>query len=222
MPEGPEVWALSYALNKLKLNTQSYGKHLLYRGTDYSFGLTGSIHIEYTNDNDIDNDVNNNDKYKLTKVNKGLVYGKETQYNKYVEFAKIDWMTASDEQIYNIYMEWKKKPKKKAVSLLIDQSEMCGLGVAWISEIMNTAQLSIETKMENVNDVLVKSICETRDKVKKLYKDIIDNITKEEELIEFVNKWYYHNLYKMRTMHVYGNKMANKVKSGGRIFYTLL
>jgi formamidopyrimidine-DNA glycosylase len=215
MPEGPEVWALSYALQKLGLSCQSYGKHLLCNNVDYSFGLTGAVHID-TN-------------LTLQKIKKGFVYGSEQEYDTFSKFAQCDWMSATKEEIEEIVNKWKqKKPKHKIISLLKDQSEMCGLGVAWISEIMNNCELQITTVMENANEKLVESICSIRDRIKLLYQNEIDKLTSDinrptqQSLIEFVNKWCYHNLYKIREMQVYKHPSAKQIKCCGRIFYQLL
>ena len=50
MPEGPEIWILSKAINKyyLKDKTTSIGKHLIIKdiNEDWSFGLTGKVEID--------------------------------------------------------------------------------------------------------------------------------------------------------------------------------
>lgn len=209
MPEGPEVWALSYALQKLGLKCQSYGKHLLYEEIDYSFGLTGALRI--------DRDL------KITKINKGVIYGSQEKYNKFTNFAKVDWMNSTDNEIEQILNEWKdKKPKNKLINFLKDQSEICGLGVAWISEILHNCKIPVTTLIENIDETLIDSICNIRNEVKLLYQKEIDKLTTTDMLIGFVNKWCYHNLYKIRTMKVYKNPDAKEIKCCGRIFYQLL
>lgn len=208
MPEGPEVWALSYALQKIGLQSKSYGKHLLCNNTDYSFGLTGAIYLDHN--------------LTLKKIKKGSVYGSEEEFETFTEFAKCDWMTATKNEIEQIINDWKqKKPKHKIVSLFRDQSEICGLGVAWMSEIMHDARLSVTCTMENANDTLIDSICNIRDEIKLLYQHEIDKLTPQ-SLVEFVNKWCYHNLYKIRVMKVYKHPSAKQIKCCGRIFYQLL
>lgn len=63
MPEGLEIYALSYAVNKLFPGyTYSVGKHLIVNGTeDWSFGLSGRVYI--------------NEEGTLAKVNDGYIPG---------------------------------------------------------------------------------------------------------------------------------------------------
>ena len=54
-----------------------------------------------------------------------------------------------------------------------------------------------------------------------LYQIEIDKLKTSEELINFINKWCYYNLYKIRIMKVYKNPVAKQIKCCGRIFYQL-
>jgi len=82
MPEGPEVWVLSQAINlyNSKYNTFAHGKHLIITDKvngvniyfDWSFGLTGKVNIDET---------------RITKLDAGAIYGKkEISCNKPLHF----------------------------------------------------------------------------------------------------------------------------------------
>ena len=75
MPEGPEVWILSEAINKFYHceKTRAYGKHLFVFGSNkggyglnWSFGLTGKVQI--LDDNSI------------IKLNTGWIYGDQSEF----------------------------------------------------------------------------------------------------------------------------------------------
>lgn len=206
MPEGPEVWALAYCLKKLGLECESYGKHLFCNGIDYSFGLSGGMRIS------------NN--LKLTKVNRGFVYGSANECESLLKTAKCDWMNSTKKEITEIVEKWKmEKPKHKIISLLKDQTEICGLGVAWISEIMHESKLPIVATTKQINELLIDSICNIRDSVKSLYQSKVDSLSCKMDQIRFVNCWCYYNLYRIRPMNVYQHVNAIPIKTCGRIFY---
>ena len=128
MPEGPEVWILSKAINVhfKEQKTISYGKHLfiLDAKQNWSFGLTGKLQF--------------NEKNELVKVNTGWIYGYKIHYDILEnEVAKlgIDFMTADDLVIREEVDKWINS-KKKLAGLMLDQTKISGIGVAWGSEIL--------------------------------------------------------------------------------------
>lgn len=219
MPEGPEVWALGYALNLLGIHCKVYGKHLWYNGLDYSFGLTGGIHLN----------INENGKYNIEHIPRGYIPGGTREcktiedlisYHKF----ELDYISAGKIEIKNIVDKWMGYSRTIG-SLLLDQQQISGIGVAWGSEILNIAKISPLNKVNKLDNnfklSLVNAMIKIQQYVKNLYKSYIDKIHTDkgnQGLIDFVNEWY-SNLYKVRTMQVYRKKGAVKVKTAGRNFY---
>lgn len=216
MPEGPEVWILSKAIN-LYINENKdknidlelvkyYGKHLIlhYKDNtimDWSFGLTGKVYID--NDN------------KLNKLyNSYLPGGFKFIDNKYYENqSSICWMSnnANDETIQPIVDGWRTS-KKKLGALLLEQSEISGIGVAWGSEILFRCDLRPDIKACEQNlDNLCSQILNIKCEIKNLYKEYLNN--NENNIINFINNWF-DNLYKIRKMNIY--KKGKQVMVSGR------
>ena len=193
MPEGPEVWILIKAINTLfkEEKTLSYGKHLfiLDKEENWSFGLTGKVFITESNE--------------LLKMNTGWIYGDQVKYeniNKEIEKLGIDFMMASKESIRKEVDSWIKS-KKKLAGLLLDQTKISGIGVAWGSEILYKANLrpDIRTCDQNLM-TLADSILYIREKIKNIYeKELKEN---NDNLQDFVNEWF-SNLYEIREMEIY-------------------
>ena len=207
MPEGPEVWILSKSINLYckEMKTKSYGKHLfiLDKRENLSFGLTGKVQL--------------NDKDELSKINSGWLYGEQIKYeNIDEEVCKlgIDFMTASKEQITEEVGKWIKS-KKKLAGLILDQTKISGIGVAWGSEIIFKANLrpDLRTCDQNLSK-LADCILYIREKIKNIYeKELKDE---EPNYKEFVNKWF-SNLYEVREMEVY--KKGSKIEVLGRSWW---
>jgi formamidopyrimidine-DNA glycosylase len=221
MPEGPEIWALGYALNLMGIHAKIYGKHLWYNGLDYSFGLTGGIHIS----------MGENRRYTIEHIPRGYIPG-ETRDSKSMDELishhrfEFDYMSAGNLEIKNIVDKWMGYSRTIG-GLLLDQQQMSGIGVAWGSEILNLAHISPLSKINkldvNFKLALINAMIAIQKSIKNVYKSYIDKIHTDkgnQGLIEFVNEWY-SNLYKIRTMNVYRKKGAVKVKTAGRNFYTL-
>lgn len=193
MPEGPEVWILSKAINTFfkKNNTLSYGKHLfiLDKKENWSFGLTGKVIITELDD--------------LIKMNTGWIYGDENKYeniNKEIEKLGINFMMADEKEIRKEVDSWIKS-KKKLAGLLLVQTKISGIGVAWGSEILYKANLrpNIRSCEQNLS-TLADSILYIREKIKNIYvKELKEN---NANLKDFVNKWV-SNLYEIREMEIY-------------------
>jgi len=205
MPEGPEIWILGKALQIYynNYNYDTYGKHLLImdRSEDWSFGLTGKVYI---NENNV-----------LEKVNSGLVYGEIKVINNINKNFGQNWMTyCDDKDLENIVNSWKTS-KKQLGTMLLDQSQIAGIGVAWGSEILAKANLRPEKKCcEQDLTNLVSSLTTIRDEIHDLYLSIVNN---EENLKNFINNWF-KNLYSIRQLKVY--KKGQQIKVGGRTWYT--
>lgn len=212
MPEGPEVYVLARVLNSLGFESSSLGKHLILRDAitgelfDFSFGLAGRIAVSNLDITKINHPVlPSGDKIKI-------------QTRKEVEDKLgVDWMTATKEQIHQVVDTWTGR-KKQIGSLLLDQREISGIGIAWASEILYHSKIQPELKANlleflSLKEALINAIYDTGKDVKSLYLNSVGNDGKK-----FVNSWFM-NLYKTRTdsMKVYKKGTVKKVC--GREFY---
>jgi formamidopyrimidine-DNA glycosylase len=210
MPEGPEIWILSEAINKYYHceKTRSYGKHLFVfnetklGGENWSFGLTGKVYI-------IDDDN------ALIKRNTGWIYGDQVDFNNYDEETKklgTDWLTCSEADFRKEVDKWIKS-KKKLAGLMLDQTKISGIGVAWGSEILFTADLRPDMRCcDQVLNKLADSMIEIREKIKKQYSELLDETNGK----EFINRWF-ENLYQVREMNIY--KKGSKLDVLGRSWW---
>lgn len=204
MPEGPEIWFLHICINKYYdfNKTESYGKHLFIfdQNRNLSFGLTGKIKINQDN--------------IITKINTGWIYGEDELYDN-IDNSKhklgVDWMT-SDKLLLDREINLWKKSKKNLASLLLDQSKISGIGVAWGSELLNKSNLQPHIKACEQNlDKLSENMIELREQIKHIYLSVIQN--NKEHLLDLINNWF-QNLYEIRNMNVY--KKGNTIKISGR------
>ena len=212
MPEGPEVWILSQAINLFnsKFNTCAYGKHLIIKDIlegddiyfDWSFGLTGEVRI--------------NDANILVKHNVGAIYGEQDMSRFKEELLKglgVSWIHASEEEFKKIIAKWSGL-KRVLGALLLDQSQIAGIGVAWGSEILFRAGLKPDVKAcEQDLSGLATVMIAVRDEITALY---LSELTKTEDVKGFINSWF-NNLYKIRIMKVY--KKGTQVKVSGRTWW---
>ena len=100
--------------------------------------------------------------------------------------------------------------KKKLAALILDQTKISGIGVAWGSEILFKAELRPDMRCcDQVLNKLADSMIEIREKIKKLYSEQIDEATCK----EFINEWF-DNLYEVREMEIY--KKGSQLKVLGR------
>ena len=207
MPEGPEVWMLSKMINGFYLNdnTISIGKHLIIKDIkeDWSFGLNGKVKINENNE--------------LLKVESGWINGDKNPFEK---STKLDWMTASKKELEEEVEKWKCS-KKKLATLMLDQSKICGIGVAWGSEILYNAKLNPDVKAcEQSLDKLVDSMIEICTQIQNTYIGFYlynhydyDN---KDNLKTIINDWF-ENLYKIRKMNIY--KKGTKIQISGRSWW---
>jgi formamidopyrimidine-DNA glycosylase len=205
MPEGPEVWILSKAVNKFykKDRTISYGKHLfiLDKSENWSFGLTGNVALDHYNENE------------LIKIETGWINGHQVKYkNLEDEVGKlgIDFMNANEDLIREELDKWIKS-KKKLAGLMLDQTKISGIGVAWGSEILIRAGLRPDMRACDQNlTTLADSILYIRNDIKNIYEKEL----KEPESL--INGWF-ENLYEVREMKVY--KKGSKIEVFGRSWW---
>ena len=203
MPEGPEVWILSKAINTYFEGEKSvsYGKHLflLDKKENWSFGLTGKVTF--------------NPHKEVVKVETGWLNGGQVEYenlNIEVEKLGIDFMTADDNLIRSEVDKWVKS-KKKLAGLMLDQTKISGIGVAWGSEILLNAELRPDNRACDQNlSTLSDSILYIRNKIKNIYE-------KELKDPEALIQHWFDNLYQVREMNVY--KKGSKVDVLGRSWW---
>ena len=200
MPEGPEIWILSKAINQLFKHdrTISYGKHLflLDKSENWYFGLTGKVTI---NDDE------------LVKVEKGWLNGGINKYSTLsneLDHLGLDFMTSEEELLRKEVDKWRKS-KKKLAGLMLDQTLISGIGVAWGSEILHNSGLRPEMKAcEQDLSKLASSILYIREHIKYLYGNTLVNTSSTQNFIDY----WFDNLYAVRTMIVYkkGYKIDKK------------
>ena len=200
MPEGPEVWILSKAVNEFykKDRSISYGKHLfiLDRSENWSFGLTGNVALD---------DYNKNE---LIKIETGWINGDQVKYenlNNELDKLGIDFMTSDENLIRHEVDKWIKS-KKKLAALILDQTKISGIGIAWGSEILFRADLRPDMRTcDQVLNKLADSILYIRQQIKNIYEKEL----KEKGSEALIDKWF-DNLYDVREMNIYkkGSKLA--------------
>lgn len=218
MPEGPEIWFLSMAINFARNNNfvyyySSYGKHLLiydqtiHQYEDWTFGLTGKVKI--------------NEDGILEKCEHGWIIGKINKYNDIV-IAKqklgLDWMTSQPQEIIDAVIKWKSMNKSLA-SLLLDQSLISGIGVAWGSEILHHAGLNPQMKSRDADPtILANSILFIRKVAITLYSDFLNKATETAHYVRMVNEWF-DNLYACREKSLCVYKKGTPLKISGRTWW---
>jgi len=207
MPEGPEVWILSKAVNEFykKDRTISYGKHLfiLDKSENWSFGLTGNVALDDYNENE------------LIKIETGWINGDQVKYdnlNSELDKLGIDFMTSDENLIRHQVDKWIKS-KKKLAALILDQTMISGIGVAWGSEILFRADLRPDMRScDQVLNKLADSILYIREQIKNIYEKEL----KEKGAEKLIGKWF-HNLYDIRVMNIY--KKGSKLTVLGRTWW---
>lgn len=210
MPEGPEVWILSKAINSYYgfERTESYGKHLFIfnddfksGGQNWSFGLTGKVQIKDNNE--------------LIKISNGWINGDELVFNDYNNEKQklgINWLTSSKEELHKLVDSWIKS-KKKLAALILDQTKISGIGVAWGSEILFKANLRPDMRTcDQVLNKLADTMYDVGIIVKQKYTEELD----EWDTKSFINEWF-ENLYEIRDMNIY--KKGSKLTVLGRSWW---
>lgn len=210
MPEGPEVWILSKAINSYYSDnySSSMGKHLFLHNQkeDWSFGMSGKVYINEGN--------------SISKQSSGWLPGTVKSYtNSYDAIIHLgtDWMQATKEELETVINTWKTSNAKLA-SLLLDQSRISGIGVAWGSEILAKAGLRPDQTAKNQSLTnLADAMIEVRASIQILYENTLQKYNSKNDLKDFINQWF-ANLYEIRKMQVY--KKSTSVAVGGRTWYT--
>jgi hypothetical protein len=216
MPEAPEIHVLALALKSLGFQSEAYGKHLfiidIHSGKkfDITFGLGGKIKL--------DPELN------LKKIpNPELPSGDfkeidcfEDKKYKSGEFG-INWLTSTREELAAKVKSWNKR-RKQIGALLIDQHEICGIGVAWASEILYEAGIQPDEKSSWIEflgekEALIEALLSIRQRVLQRYTENLKG-----NMVSFVNEWF-QNLYEIRKpiMKVYQKGLEKKIS--GRIWY---
>lgn len=201
MPEGPEIWILNEAINAhYGTNVCTcVGKHIIINNIFWSFGLKGKIAIN----------PETNELYKPS--DQDWLHGVNENVDDVCDFKfGPDWLTAVDlSPVVNKFQ----KSKSKLGTLLINQKNIAGIGVAWGSEILHRANLRPDLSA-NVQDLstLLPALYSIREEIKQLYLDTLDTW----DDANFINSWF-DNLYAIRSMQVY--KKGEKIKVGERNWY---
>jgi formamidopyrimidine-DNA glycosylase len=219
MPEGPEVWILNKAICQYygeNIST-SIGKHLIIQSEYnrdnvnliWSFGFDGKILID-----------ENNKLYKPMEEN--WIFGKNEILNpsgnirQQLALSNIDWMIATTDEI-NDFVKKLSKVKGKLGPALINQNKICGIGVAWGSEILHRSGLRPDDSANNQDlSKLALSMIEIREEIKNLYEIELNKY--ENQIKKFIEGWF-DNLYEIRNMKVY--KVGKKIKISGRTWWII-
>jgi len=230
MPEGPEIWILSEAINKFYHieKTKAYGKHLFVSpdnfgstfsksgcGENWSFGLTGTVQI-------VDDDN------ELIKRNTCWIYGDQVPFDNFDEETQklgTNWLTSSAADLHKIVDSWIKS-KKKLAGLILDQTKISGIGVAWGSEILFKADLRPDVRAcDSFLNKLVDSMINIRKKIQDTYSlelnrtlEVCKISNNDTKLRELINCWF-ENLYERREMNIY--KKVSKLQVLGRSWWVI-
>ena len=220
MPEGPEVFILCEAINRY-YHTKIYqciGKHLIlpnqqmidkdngeeYTDVLWSFGLQGSVKFDVCD--------------KLYKpIDGNWIYGENQPHIRSASvFSDIDWLT-SDENVLTKFATKISKLKGKLGPMLINQSKILGIGIAWGSEILHRARLRPDIACNQQNfEYFVGAIIETRQEILNTYADYLNTFETEPQLKQFIEGWF-DNLYAIRHMNVY--KKGTELNVSGRTWW---
>ena len=202
MPEAPEVWALHKAIERYGLKCEAYGKHLFVNGCDISFGLKGKVRL-------VDGNIEKSSNHWMLGYNRPCTHLSELiRTNK----LGINWMTAIGVEIIQLIDFWKNSRRKLAV-LILDQSQIAGIGVAWGSEICYRAGLSLDIPAKEQDlSCLATVLLEMRVHISEIYRNFIEN--NEPEAV--INNWF-DNLYQIRKMKVY--KKGKQFDIAGRTWW---
>jgi formamidopyrimidine-DNA glycosylase len=216
MPEGPEVFLLSFHLKKLGFNCFSYGKHLyLYQEEggdklrDISFGLYGRVY--YSNK-------------KLDKITSGPICGDDKIIDSSASLGfGPDFMNMSKEDIENFVHDKIKNSRRQLATFLLDQDEIAGLGVAWISEIAHLAGITdtdLSSKCNCLDELKRFKLIDAMFQIQTIVKHIILDQVKDLDSESFVNEWF-ENLYRIRTPFINVYRKGRPVLIGSRQFWVI-
>jgi hypothetical protein len=209
MPEGVEVHVLARALVRAGIPCLAHGKHIYARGHDYSFGLVGRLRLE----RDATGALAIH-KVVSPRVPSGAVEPEGPP--RAAGAGNVDWATASAEELAAATATWGSRARCLG-ALLLDQSLVAGIGVAWGSEILHAAGALNPVLPANAQDLrrLVPSMCAVRDAAVERYAAALEAAT---DPVEFVNDWF-HNLYAVRGDLLAVYKSGTVVMAAGRAWW---
>ncbi len=193
MPEGLEVFFLGKLLReKAGVAAVTHGKHLYVDGQDWTFGLSGRVRF---------------DGKTLHKVNSGRIYGDVVPGQDSKDKLGVDFATGSVDAFREVVTSVLARSRGKLGPLLLDQSVIAGIGVAWGSEILHVCSLD-PSKPSNAQDLsgLPEALCRVRDMALSRY----------DEHVTAVDGWF-DSLYAVRHMEVY--KKGKGIDVGGRTWW---
>ncbi len=201
MPEGPEIYILNIALNKANFDVNSYGKHIYIPNLnqDWAFALNGKVNI--TKDGN------------LIKKETAWMSGSIKEVNSLEDLIQknklgINWIFSLKNDIEELVNKWKTS-RRALGTLLLDQSFIAGIGIAWGSEILHYCNLKPEIPAQKQDlSNLTDSILHFQYYSKNLYITFLNEWKGKE--IEFINSWF-DNLYKIRNMKIYKKGKITKV-----------
>jgi formamidopyrimidine-DNA glycosylase len=229
MPEGPEVFFLAYHLReKLGIHCQSYGKHLFIQTPDnsdnssreirdISFGLYGRVFFD-------------NISKKVIKVKAGPISGDDKlisndEYNLLLLGKKLgpDFMQMTREEMEKFVFEKVGNSRRQLAAVLLDQEEIAGLGVAWISEIAhlsNFTEIELSAKGKDLDELKKFKLVDAMFQIQTIIKNFLFDLIKDLDSVSFVNEWY-ENLYKIREPFIKAYRKGRPVLIGSRQFWIL-
>lgn len=170
-----------------------------------------------------------NNEVLLEKINTGFCYGNDRIISEQLYITIINktlglnFMKIEKDTFELIVSKWSNL-KRKLGTLILDQKEIAGIGVAWGSEILYRAKMNPDIKAcEQDLSKLSLALYETQEYIIKIYTEYFNNIISIDKnnqnnnfLVDFINGWY-KNLYVIREMNIY--KKGKELKSGGRVWW---
>jgi hypothetical protein len=216
MPEGPEVKALEMALARCGVPSRARAKALLVGGKRFTFGLFGRVRLVRDEGAGELRVI----KVATPRVPCGDVVDAVDAGPRDDGEGKddaIDWVSASREQLRAATAQWATRSKCLA-ALLLEQTPIAGIGLAWGCEILHAAGGLQPGVAANKQDLrrLVDAMCTVRDAAMACYTAAVASAA---DPVELVNGWF-KNLYASRAdlMRVYG-KGSTQVRVGGRAWW---
>ena len=192
MPEGIEVHHLGLMVQEAGIPATTHGKHLFVYGQDWSFGLTGRVAYDGT---------------KLVKVDAGRIYGSVVDAPPVT--LGVDFATGSLAALAAVVKDVFMGSRKQLGALMLDQTHIAGIGVAWGSEVLHAAGALHPGQPAKDQDLrgLAAAMCLVRDTALAEYAA---------KAPRDINQWF-AGLYAVRTMQVYGR--GTPVAAGGRTWW---
>ena len=119
----------------------------------------------------------------MVKLKTGWLNGHEVSFKDNKDYAfqlsrrrvlGVNWMNSSEESLHQEINKWNKS-KRKLASLILDQSRISGIGVAWGSEILHRAGLRPEINAcDQSLEKLVDIIITIREEIQEIYEKELD------------------------------------------------